>query len=168
MSHVHSWVWDGIGGRCECGADITNEEAVMGARRIGPGVYQVMNEPDAFIAEHLAMRADYETTPTYLALQAEIERLRKDNADLTIRFGNDLLVEIDRLKAESERLKALLRSVVEYAGVEGLETDEINRINAALTDSPTGAPAEKTIPGSLNQTSGCSTPPSASASYREF
>jgi uncharacterized small protein (DUF1192 family) len=83
------------------------------------------NKPDAFIAERLSM-------------QAEIERLKAENA----RLFKEAYDEIAALKAEMARTRA--------------------------TDSSTGAPAEKTMPGSPDQTSVCSTPPGAATEmYRD-
>jgi flagellin-like hook-associated protein FlgL len=68
------------------------------------------------------------------------------------------------MQAEIERLRAEIARLFKEA------YDEIQRLKAqrSATDGPTGAPAEKTIPASLDQTSGCSTPPRASTGYREF
>ncbi len=87
--HVHSWVWDGIGGRCACGADITNEEAAMIEHEtwchahpmsgIGPCNCE-FNQPDAFISERLDYGVQQlkwaDTLAENAALKAEVERLQ--------------------------------------------------------------------------------------------
>jgi hypothetical protein len=126
-----------------------------------------MNEPDAFIAERLAMQAENASLLVKLndAL-ARNARLFKEAYDEIATARADALEEAAR---EMEILASHFR-VENGKGAYEHAAMHIRAMNAAprATDGPTGAPAEKTTQGSPDQTSGCSTTPSASVEeYRD-
>jgi chemotaxis protein histidine kinase CheA len=152
--HVHSWVWDGVGGRCTCGADITNEEA--GWLRAFAGT------AEETLAE---MKADAAEIARLTASLATAEAQRAD----AIRRWTDASNDNHSLNRRLATARAdALEEAAAIAENSNYGEDAADDIRRHATASPTAPPPEKTTPGSPAPQTASSGPPSGDTGRRAF